>query len=322
MRRYLDVWLCLFVVLAALASVIAAHGSRVFFGYLVDWWLAWVFTAVLALGIVGLDAAATLEAAWWKRWMYLGGMLLFLAMETLGNYFAGQAVFVARVRAALAASPESDLLRIAAGDGLLTRGLVVLFLALASVAVAFFTFAAATRAKHLAAAQHKTDDAQLRATIQDIKTQLAQATTDHVSVLRERDAVIAQLEADAAQQTERHASAMREQEQATADLRSFLAQQAADLAQARAELEVAKRQAAQQAEDYAAGLRRQEQDIARLREAAAQPPDPQAIDLLKIARRLRMADVPLRETADLVGLPESTLRNRLKYTNGTHPIEA
>ena len=305
MKRYLmDGWLALFVVLAALASVIAAHGSRVFFGYLVDPWLAWVFTAVLALGIVGLDAAATIEPIWWKRMLYLGGMLLFLAMETLGNYFAGQAVFVTRVRGALAASSGSDLLTIATTSPTASRGLVVLFLALASAAVAFFTFAAATRAKQLAHAEEATTAAQFQATVQALETQLAQAqadaarqATDQATALRERDAAIAQHEATAAQQ-------------------------ATELAQTRAELDATKRHAAQQAESYAAGLRKQETEIARLREAAAQPIDPAVIDWLAVARTMREFDVPWRTTADLLRMPESTLRNQLKRTNGVHPVEA
>src|SRR5215471_3542138 len=51
MKRYLDARLALFVLLAGGASIIAAHGSFLFFGYLVDLWLAYVFTAVVALGI-------------------------------------------------------------------------------------------------------------------------------------------------------------------------------------------------------------------------------------------------------------------------------
>lgn len=146
MRRYADPRLLLFIVLAALASVISAHGAWVFFGYLVAPELAAVFTAVLALGIVGLDAAATLETHPSKRAAYIGGMVLFLVMEVLANYFAGQASFVSKVQKALAASaPGADLLTITALYPGLTRALVVLFLSLASIAVAAFVFAAANR---------------------------------------------------------------------------------------------------------------------------------------------------------------------------------
>lgn len=295
--RYLDGWLILFMALAALASLIASHGSRVFFGYLVDAWLAWVFTAVLAIGIVGLDAAATLEPIWWKRWMYLAGMLLFLAMETLGNYFAGQAVFVARVRAALAGSPDSDLLTIATTSPGASRGLVVLFLALASVAVAFFTFAAATRAKQLAQPRSVSRRVrQLRALARRLARSLRSARAESAQA----QANLAQAQATAAHQ------------------QTVTAHQEAELAQLRAALDTAQRQAAQQAEAYAAGLRRQEAEIARLRDAAAQPPDPDQVDLLAIARVLRDRGLSSRETASLLRMPEATMRGKLKSTNGVH----
>ena len=63
-----------------------------------------------------------------------------------------------------------------------------------------------------------------------------------------------------------------------------------------------------------------EQALAQLREEVAQQPKIERIDLLRIAQRLRAAEVPLRETADLLAMPESTLRNRLgkEHTNGAH----
>src|SRR5688500_16469671 len=105
MIYFRDLRLWLFALLALLASIISAHGAWVFFGYLVDSWLAAIFTAVIALGIVGLDAAATVERHRGRRAAYVGGMSLFLAMEVLANYFAGQASFVLKVRTALAAAP-------------------------------------------------------------------------------------------------------------------------------------------------------------------------------------------------------------------------
>ena len=142
LRPYLDARLVLFVALAAGASVISSHGALLFFRYLVDPWLAWVFIGVVALGIIGLDAAGTLERGW-RRAPYYAGMFVFLALETLANYFAGQAGFVARIVAQL--PPSSDLRALAEGHPYATRSLVVLFLAMASIAVALFTFAAATR---------------------------------------------------------------------------------------------------------------------------------------------------------------------------------
>lgn len=146
MKRYLDMRLALFALLALLSSIISAHGALVFFGYLVDPWLAVVFTVVIALGIIGLDAAATLERHASKRAAYIGGMALFLGMEVLANYFAGQASFVSKVREALIEkSPNADLLVITAEYPTVTRVLVVLFLSLASIAVAAFVFAASLR---------------------------------------------------------------------------------------------------------------------------------------------------------------------------------
>jgi Skp family chaperone for outer membrane proteins len=70
--------------------------------------------------------------------------------------------------------------------------------------------------------------------------------------------------------------------------------------------------------ESAAALRAKDHEIARLQEGGAQPLAIDGIDLLAVARRLRTADVSLRETADLLRIPESTLRSRLKATNGQH----
>jgi len=154
MKRYvLDPRLVLFATLAAGASVIAAHGSWIFFGYLVDPNLAAVFVAVVAIGIIGLDAAATLDRRPAQRAAYLGGMGLFLVMETLANYFAAQSTFVANVLEKIA--PDSDLAAIARGEPFWSRVLVVVFLSLASLAVAAFTFAAASRVAQIRAADQR-----------------------------------------------------------------------------------------------------------------------------------------------------------------------
>ncbi len=59
MKCYLDIRLGLFVALTIGASLLSAHGAWLFFGYIVEPWLAWVFTLVVALGwlhrpIIGL----------------------------------------------------------------------------------------------------------------------------------------------------------------------------------------------------------------------------------------------------------------------------
>lgn len=143
--RYLDARLVLFILLALGASIISSHGAWLFFGYLVNPWLAGVFILVVALGIIGLDAAGTLERGW-RRVPYYAGMTVFLVLETLANYFAGQSTFVSRIVEKLATdAPDSDLLAIARNNPATTRLLVILFLSMASIAVALFTFAAATR---------------------------------------------------------------------------------------------------------------------------------------------------------------------------------
>src|SRR5512145_285087 len=150
MKTYLDARLLLFVSLATGASVISAHGACSFFGFLAPAWLAAVFTGVVAVGIIGLDAAGTLEPSRWKRMLYYSGMSFFLVLETLANYFSGQAAAAERIIAALAVSaPGSDLLAIARNAPIVMRVLVVLYQATASLAVAFFTFAAATRVDQL-----------------------------------------------------------------------------------------------------------------------------------------------------------------------------
>jgi DNA-directed RNA polymerase specialized sigma24 family protein len=57
---------------------------------------------------------------------------------------------------------------------------------------------------------------------------------------------------------------------------------------------------------------RRRAELARHQEELAQVELPGAPDVLAIARRLRDLGVPSREAAQLVGVPESTLRSRLK----------
>lgn len=151
MRRYLtDPRLLLFGALILGASIISSHGAWLFFGYLVAPWLAGVFTAVVAVGIIGLDAAGTVERGW-RRAPYYAGMAFFILLETLANYFAGQAGFVTQIREALHDRPASDLLAIATQDPTATRSLVWLFLSPASLAVALFVFAATKRVMQIRA---------------------------------------------------------------------------------------------------------------------------------------------------------------------------
>ena len=92
----------------------------------------------------------------------------------------------------------------------------------------------------------------------------------------------------------------------------LLAQQAADLAQFDTTVAQLQDELARREEILAQRARR----IAQLEEQAAQPLSIDGIDVLAVARRLRTAGASSRETADLLRVPESTLRNRLKETNG------
>lgn len=164
---YLDPWLAAFLLLMVAASIIAAHGAFIFFGYLVEPWVAALATTVTAVGIPALDAAGTLEKTW-KRWLYWAGGLLLLGMETLANYFAGQAVFAARVAERFAGQTGVDLADLAQRP--IGRVLVVVYLALPSLIVAYFAFAAASRWRMIREARaklagHSRRAGQLRATI-------------------------------------------------------------------------------------------------------------------------------------------------------------
>lgn len=165
MKLYLrDARLWLFILLAGGASILSSHGAFQFFKYLVSDELAAVFILVVALGIIGLDAAGTLEKGW-RSFAYYAGMAFFLVLETLANYFAGQAGFAAQIVAKL--PPTSDLRTIAEQSPVATRMLVILFLSLASLAVALFTFAATARFQQLRAGV----DSSLRARFARLFTQ-------------------------------------------------------------------------------------------------------------------------------------------------------
>lgn len=140
---YFDAWLVAFLALMVAASVIAAHGAYIFFSYLLDWWVAALATAVTAVGIPALDAAGTLEPRRGRAALYWLGALVFLAMETLANYFSGQAVFLANVLEAFAGKDGADLVWLAQQPA--GRVLVVIYLAMPSLIVAYFAYAAASR---------------------------------------------------------------------------------------------------------------------------------------------------------------------------------
>lgn len=140
---YFDAWLIAFLALMIAASIIAAHGAYVFFCYLLDPPIAALATAVTAAGIPALDAAGTLEPKRGRAALYWLGAFVFLGMETLANYFSGQAVFLANVLQAFAGKSGADLVWLAQQPA--GRVLVVIYLAMPSLIVAYFAYAAASR---------------------------------------------------------------------------------------------------------------------------------------------------------------------------------
>lgn len=140
---YLDPWLGAFLALMIAASIIAAHGAYIFFRYLLDPPIAALATTVTAVGIPALDAAGTLEPRRGRAVLYWLGAFVFLAMETLANYFSGQAVFLANVLTAFAGKDGADLVWLAQQP--VGRVLVVIYLAMPSLIVAYFAYAAASR---------------------------------------------------------------------------------------------------------------------------------------------------------------------------------
>lgn len=301
-----DLRLWLFTLLALLASVISAHGAWVFFGYLVEPWLAGIFTAVVALGIVGLDAAATVERHRWRRVAYIGGMLLFLVMEVFANYFTGQASFVAKVQAALVDSPGADLLAITTNYPWITRALVVLFLSLASIAVAAFVFAAASRVQLLTRSRLlRVLPAQRRALIKRIVRLLRAARAELVDLR----AVFERLRVEAVD--------LRAQAVAASQEAATQRAQNADVASQR-----------DQAADVATRLRgeidRLRAELAQARAAAARPTPPAVPSRAAVVAYAQQAVASGRGIADVareLGFSESTLRDWVKAASNGHSVE-
>lgn len=200
-RRYLDARLALFAVLAIGASFIAAHGSLGFFSFIVGTTdqgdpaaLAWLYMLVVAVGIIGMAAGGAMSMGW-ERAGYYAGMLLFLVLETLANYFFGQEHFTARVVADVASG--SDLAGLAR-DPFWGRFLVVLYLSLASIAVAAFTHKAAHRFAELRTAIEAEDEQVAR--VADLDAEIASLRDDlqqHKDGIANRDKSVASWRATA-----------------------------------------------------------------------------------------------------------------------------
>jgi hypothetical protein len=316
MKLYLrDPRLLLFSVLIAGASVISGHGAWVFFGYLVAPWLSWVFILVVALGIIGLDVAGTVERGFWRQLPYFAGMFFFIILETLANYFAGQAGFVPQVITSLArAAPDSDLLRIALGDPTTTRWLVVLFLSPASLAVALFTFIATRRVIQLREQSTKRPrrPRQLRALVRrlvaqvrTLREEIADGQMELSSGRADLAAVHEEVAALRAQATETQASA--------ADMRGQLATARKEAADARAEATALRGQLAT-AQATATDLRAQLANT-------PPPPVPSRAQVVAYVLAAHKAGRPLAEVARELGWSESSLREWMKAAANGATVE-
>lgn len=156
------------------------------------------------------------------------------------------------------------------------------------------------------AAQRTAEAAQLQPLLDAATADLAQAHSQTAQI----QAQLAQLQAAAAQPD----PLLAQYEEGVAQLQEELLRREGILAQER-------ERAAQQARNHEAQLRSQEQELAQLREQAAQPIVFDGIDVLRVARRLRDGGASSRETADLLRMKESTLRDRLgKAAQNGHEV--
>lgn len=291
---YADPWLVAYAALMLIATLIAAHGAYTFFSYMLPPLFAILATVVTAGSIPALDAAGTLERSH-KRWLYWLGAALFLLMETLANYFAAQAVFVANVRRALAEWPAADLVRIAEHPA--GRALVVLFLAMPSGIVAYFAYILAERVRSIREARasfaHRSRrSSQLRGLVVKLARMVREVRTSLVHARAEFERVSRQLH-------EAHTSHAR-------SLTELREQLAAAQAQAReAQVEAAKsREQLEQARELA---REKCVEVAKLHEQPANDPPTRTRIVaylreqlatgrsrLDVSRELNIADATLR----------------------------
>jgi hypothetical protein len=311
----LDPWLAAFLLLMVAASVIAAHGAFVFFGYLVEPWVAVLATTVTAVGIPALDAAGTLEKTW-KRWLYWAGGLLLLGMETLANYFAGQAVFATRVAERFAGQVGVDLAYLA--EKPIGRVLVVVYLALPSLIVAYFAFAAASRWRVIRDARAKVAQGsqrsrELRATVRGLIADVRGLRSE----IAKGGEVYHELKHKAREDylvSTREAQELREQlEQAT---------------QGRTELEQAVRGAQQQARDVSQTLREREEEIKELREQVREPlalfasEPPTRARVIAYVREQMAAGRSRLEVARELGFADGTLRSWMEAEQSSNGVES
>jgi hypothetical protein len=284
---YWDAPLAAFVVVLVAAATITSHGTYVFYSYILPAELALAATLVLTLGIPLLELAAVLDRP--RRGRYVSGMIVLLLMEAAAQYLQGQAHFVARV---LEQFPDPRGVDLASFAQLpLGRLLPILYLALLSIVVVYFGYAASARirdlrASALEAAQQTGALAQLEAAVAQRDVQLVRLRADLAALqetIAQRDVQLARLRADHATLEESIAQQDGRAAAEVAQLKEILAQREREIA-------------------------RLTEELAHMREGDVQS----GIDLLAVARALREGrERSWRDIEDLLHIPQSTLRSRL-----------
>lgn len=178
--RYVKDPLLMFSLIAMMAAqTITAHGTYVFYSYMLPVQLAAAATVVLAVGVPLLEFAGVLDPE--RKVFYFFGMGFLLLLEGLAQYFQGQAGFVARIRDSFAVRDGVDLVTIAEAPG--GRTLPILFLAALSAVVVGFGWVSANRIKLLySQAEH---DRETTATENKAIAQLREALAKAAEEIRE-----------------------------------------------------------------------------------------------------------------------------------------
>src|SRR5581483_865909 len=145
MRYVRDPALVAFTFILCCAASITAHGTYVFYSFILDGWLPYFATAVLTLGIPLLELAAVLDKE--NRARYVAGMVWLLAMEGIAQYWQGQAFFTTRVLAHFQDASGVDLVTFARHPA--GRLLPIIYLAALSAVVVYFGYAASARYRAL-----------------------------------------------------------------------------------------------------------------------------------------------------------------------------
>ena len=150
MRKYLiDPPLVAFVLLMVAAATITSHGTLTFYRYILPEFWAWAAMVVITAGIPLLELAAVLDRV--HRLRYVAGMVVLLGLEGLAQYFQGQALFLPSVLRQFPNPRGIDLATFASEPR--GRVLVVVFLAMLSLVVVYFGYAASLRIREIRASE-------------------------------------------------------------------------------------------------------------------------------------------------------------------------